>query len=63
MFPLLPIFTFVFCGKKPAYPEETNLSELVSTWPSYMPTPGIKHKLQWREANSLQLQNRYVRWK
>ena len=43
MFPLLPIFTFVFCGKKPAYPEETNLSELVSTWPSYMPTPGIKH--------------------
>ena len=30
------------CGRKPEYPEETHLTDLVATQPSNMPTPGIE---------------------
>ena len=32
----------VFVWEETGVPEETNLSDLVTTRPSYMPTPGIK---------------------
>ena len=43
------------CGNKTECPEETHLSDLVTTWPSYMPTPGIKPGSQWWEASALTL--------
>ena len=30
------------CGRKPEYLDETHLSDLGTTWPSHMPTPGIE---------------------
>ena len=30
------------CGRKLEYPEETHLSDLVTTWPSHMPMSGIE---------------------
>ena len=37
------------CGRKPECPEETHLSDLVTTWPSHMPTPAIVPGSQWWE--------------
>jgi len=35
---LAPMFAFRWssCGRKPEYPEETHLSDLVTTWPSVL---------------------------
>jgi len=35
-------FESAACARKPEYPEVTHLSDLVTTWPSYMPKPGIE---------------------
>ena len=43
------------CGRKPEYPEETHLTDLVATQPSNMPTPGIEPGSQRLEASALPL--------
>ena len=43
------------CGRKPEYPKETHLSDLVTTWPFHMPTPGIEPGSQRWEASTLTL--------
>ena len=43
------------CGRKPEYPEEIHLSDLVTTWPSHMPTPGIEPMSQRWEASAFTL--------
>jgi len=43
----------VFVWGKPEYPEETHLSDLVTRWPSHMPTPGIEPGSQRLEASAL----------
>ena len=44
------------CGRKSECPEETHLSDLVTTWsPSHMPTLGIEPGSQWWEASALTL--------
>ena len=35
--------------------EETHLSDLVTTWPSHIPTPGIEPRWQLWEASALPL--------
>ena len=48
-------FRWSSCGRKPECTEETHLSDLVTTWPSYMPTPGIEPGSQQWEASVLTL--------
>ena len=48
-------FGWSSCGRKPEYPEETHLSDLVTTWPSHMPTPGIEPRSQRWETSALTL--------
>ena len=48
-------FGWSSCGRKPEYPEETHLSDLVTKRPSHMPTLGIEPGSQWWEANALTL--------
>ena len=42
-------------GRKPECPEETHLSDLVTTWPSHMPTPGFGPGSQRWESSALTL--------
>ena len=37
-------FVWSSCGRKPEYPEQAYLSDLVTTWPSHMPTCICKRK-------------------
>ena len=37
-------FGWSSCGRKPECPEETHLSDMVTTWPSHMQTPNIQQK-------------------
>ena len=48
-------FGWSTCERKPECPEETYLSDLVTTWPSHMPTPGIEPWSQGWEASALTL--------
>ena len=48
-------FGWSSCGRKPEYREETHLSDLVTTWPSHMPMPGIEPGWQQWEASALPL--------
>ena len=41
-------------------PEEIHLSDLVTTWPSHMPTPGIEHGSQRWDASALTLCQQHV---
>ena len=50
---LMFAFGWSSCGRKPECPEETHLSDLVATWPSHMPTPGIEPGSQRWEASAL----------
>ena len=52
-----PMFAFGWSsyGREPEYTEETHLSDLVTKWPTHMPTSGIKHGLQRWEASALTL--------
>ena len=48
-----PMFAFEWssCRRKPEYPGETHLSDLLTTWPSDMPTQGIEPRSQRWEAS------------
>ena len=48
-------FGWFSCGRKPECPEERHLSDLVTTWPSHMPTPGIERVSQRWETSALTL--------
>ena len=54
---MAPIFAFGWSsrGRKPEYPEETHLSDLVTTWPSHMPTPCMEPGPHWWDARVLPL--------
>ena len=58
-------FRWRSCGMKPEYSEEIHLSDLVTTWSSHMPMPGIEPGSQRWEASALQLRqpdNIYDGW-
>ena len=42
-------------GGNRSFPEETHLPDLVTTWPSHIPTPGIETGSQWWEASAFTL--------
>ena len=49
------VYGWSSCWRNPECPEETHLSDLVTTWPSHMPTPGIEPGSQRWEVSALTL--------
>ena len=52
-------FGWSSCGRKLECPEKIHLSDLVTTWPSHMPTSGIEPGSQRWEASALTLRQPY----